>query len=640
MAVTDANLTAIFTQHLEAAQQMMRDADANVNEAFETFKDKSAYVYEPYEWQIASPPIIGFNPTVRQPIKPAMQALPPEPELLSLPTTIPNPTFAKPASFNVSAPVVAFPPEPSGEPTDTTGRAPTVSTPTFPNSPALLPLPSYALPYPYITIPEPPIINMPVFDGQVPPDMQPITLQEYLDKLQEAYELYAQDIPDRIRSNWVVWFRTMMNENPLIDELVNTVRNYLQTGGSGIPVPIEEAIVTRATDRVASEQRRATLQVYEDVAKRGLTLPGGMLMAGLREARQTSAEAVSKVATDVAIKNLELEHDHMKFMMQIGVQLEQFIMGFASDTGKLVLEANGQALEMVKLVLTGMLQINDAMIKIYLAKWEGYKAAVEVYRAKIAAVEAQIRVYEAEIRAEMAKVEINKATVDILQTIAMTNKAIADVYKTEVDAATARIEADRVRVMAYEASVRAYSVQVEAYKAKWDGYKSRVAGEVAKAQVYEAQVGGYSALINAYKAEIDGYSALTHNHAVQIDAMAKVNDSNLRAWTAQLDGVIRSYVAGIEAYGTEWRAVAEQLRGEAESVRIVADSLFKGYESEARIDTERAHEHLAEWRSKLEATLAAAQGLTQTAHISAQLASSALNGLTSFAGGLATAGAE
>jgi chromosome segregation ATPase len=364
------------------------------------------------------------------------------------------------------------------------------------------------------------------------------------------------------------------------------------------------------------------------------------LLAGLREARQVSAEAVSKVATDVAIKNLELEHDHMKFMMQIGVQLEQFIMGFASDTGKLVLEANGQAMEMVKLVLTGMIQINDAMIKIYLAKWEGYKAAVEVFKAKISAVEAQIRVYEAAIRAELAKVEINKATVDILQTVAMTNKAIADVYKTEVDAATARIEADRVRVMAYEASVRAYSVQVEAYKAKWDGYKSRVMGEEAKARVYESQVSGYNALIGAYKTEIEGYSALVHNQAVQIDAIAKTNDSALRAWTAKLDGVIRSYVAGVEAYGTEWRAVAEQLRGEAEGLRIVADSLFKGYESEARIDTERAHEHMAEWRAQLEATLNAAKGLGDVATVSAQMASSALNGLTSFAGGLATTGSS
>src|SRR5574337_575667 len=99
-------------------------------------------------------------------------------------------------------------------------------------------------------------------------------------------------MPALVQANWITWFRAMLNENPLIDQLAATISGYLNTGGSGIPVPIEEAIVTRATDRVTVEGRRATMQVYTDAAKRGLTLPSGALLAGLVGIQRQLAAAV------------------------------------------------------------------------------------------------------------------------------------------------------------------------------------------------------------------------------------------------------------------------------------------------------------------------------------------------------------
>jgi hypothetical protein len=635
MSAESTAIQAIFDTQLAAARDLTTGAQTALSSAFAAFTDVGLWAYEPYDWNVPSAPQIFFNPTYLTPIKPGAPTIPTQPTLLGYPA-LPNTTNPTMPVFTATAPTITFPNTPSGEPSDNTGNPPTIYSPTFGTAPALLTLPSYALPYPYITVPTPPTISYPSFDGVAPDDIASISLQEYLDKLTTSYASYSQDVPDLVRSHWFEWFRAMIGENPLIDKLATTISTYIDEGGSGIPEPIEEAIITRATDRVTAEQRRATLNVYDSAARRGLLLPSGMLLAGLKEARQTAAEAISKVATDTAMKNLELEHDHMKFMLQLGVELEKMIINFASDTAKAVLEANGQAIELTKLILTGMIEINNTIVRIYLAKWEGYKAAVEVYRAKISALEMQIRVYEAEIKAELAKVEINKAHVDVLTAVVNANRALVEMYKAGIDAESAKVESSRVAVMAFEATVRAYAARIEGYKAKWDGYRSATEGQVAKSKVYESQATAYTAVVNGYRAAVEGQSAIVKNVATTIEAIGKENEEQLKAWTAQIDGTLRAYVAGTEAYRAEWGAIGEQLRGYANAGQIMGEFLARMYTTETNIEMERAREHLAAWRSQLEGALHAAEGVTHTSQVAGNIAASALNGLSTFAGVLAT----
>jgi hypothetical protein len=66
----------------------------------------------------------------------------------------------------------------------------------------------------------------------------------------------------------------------------------------------------------------------------------------------------------------------------------------------------------------------------------------------------------------------------------------------------------------------------------------------------------------------------------------------------------------------------------------MGDFLARMYSTATQIDIERAHQHLAEWRGSLEATVASGKGVTDSANVAANVASSALNGLTAFAGAL------
>jgi hypothetical protein len=140
--------------------------------------------------------------------------------------------------------------------------------------------------------------------------------------------------------------------------------------------------------------------------------------------------------------------------------------------------------------------------------------------------------------------------------------------------------------------------------------------------------------VNAYRATIEGYTAKVRADGERIRAVGQQNEENLKAWSTQMELWLKEYVAQTEAYKAEWGGVAEIVRGVAEGTRIVADSLFKGYEVEARIDTERAREHLSEWNASLQAMIQSANGLTQTAHVASDLAAAALNSITAFSGQL------
>jgi len=636
MADQSAAIAQLFDQERSLATQLLQDATTEIQQVFTTLGQSNIYAYSPYNWQSPSPPIIGPLPALNGPSRPGRPANPLKPVLAPVTINIPNPTFGTAPTNAVVSPSITIPSSSITLPSDNTGSVPSVSTPNFPGVPSLLSLPSTALPYPFLTIPNAPVLSAVAFSAQAPDDIATMTVQQYLDQLAASYTQYSQSIPMLVQNNWLLWFNAMVGNNPNIRIIDGIITTYMTAGGAGVPVPIEEAIITRAVDRTSAEYRRARTAVWEDVSKRGLTLPSGALQAGLRAARGMAAEAASKVAVDVGIKNLELEHDHMKFMITMGVELNKVLLGFASETAKVVVECNAQAIELTKLVLTGMIEANNMLVKVYLAKWEGYRAAVEVFKARIQAQEMQIQLYKAQIEAELAKTEINKATVEVLNAIVNANRGIVDMYKSQIDAETAKLEADRIRIMGYEAQIRAYVSRVEAYKAQWEGYKAQVEGQVAIATVYRTQIEAYTAQVNAYKANVEAYGEQVRGYTAQVEAVSKVNNTQLQAWSIELEGVLKAYVADTSAYAENWKAVGEQARAGANITAIQTEFLSKMYTTQVQIDIERAREHLAQWRSQLEGSLQATAGQTHAANVTAQLAGSALNGLTAFAGTLST----
>jgi hypothetical protein len=629
------NVDQVFADYSALAQQLATDATTAIQTAGAALSTTGFYEYAPFEFQSPVMSFGGANITFDRPGKPTTPNLRTVPTVDRVPTGLEE--FNKALLGSVPlAPTVSAPSKP-GESLPSVPTSPTVmQSLNLPSVPNLLPMGSTTLPYATVAIPTPPAWSSPQFTGVAPGDVQSISMNEYLALLTASYDKYASSIPNLVRSNWRTWYQTLLADHPQLTKLQNVLSSYLDTGGSGVPAVLEDAIVTRAKTRVVGEQRRATSKVWDEMAKRGLWMPSGALAAGLKEAAQLEAESTSKVITDVALKNLDLEHDHMKFMVNAGRELETSLCNVSIDTAKVCAELNGQAIEITKLVLTGMIEINKAIIQIYIAKWEGYKAAVEVYKAEIQAIESRVRVYEAEIRAELAKTEVDKAYVQVLTAITNANSTIASMYKTQIEAETAKLEIDKVHAQLYEAQIRAYVGQVDAYRARWDGYGSEVRANLATAQVYESQVRGYTAGVDAYRAEAGAYEAKVRGFAAMTDAIARSNEANLRAWTAEIEGLLKVFGTEMEAYKAEWQATIEKVRVQSVYWQSNVESLRAYNSTETQIQMEQGREHLTQWVQQLEAALRAAQSLSQLSSVSGSLAQSALSGITGFAGTLAT----
>lgn len=629
MAASDPE--AILIEHEKMAQDLLGSASGAIQNAAGALANSASLGFTPFQFMYPSMSFGSPNKTIEEPKKPTTPKLRAIPIVQTIPTDIPSFTqvFAETAPHppNIAVPTVPNPNLPA-EFTPPAGQQEL----NLPNQPNLLPISETGLPFPSINIPGSPTINDPVFAGQAPADPTTITLAEYLAQLTTSYAQYSSMLPDLIKSNWRTWYAILLADHPQIAQLQGILNTYFVTGGAGIPVPIEIAIATRAGSRVAGEQRRARAKVYDAMDKAGLFLPSGTLLAGLKESAQLESEAASKVITDVAIKNLDLEHDHMKFMLELGVKLESTLIDASLGIAKVLTEINGQAIEITKTILNGMVEINKIIVQIYLAKWEGYKAAVEVYRAQIAANDARIRVYEAQIRAELAKTEVNKSFVDMIQALAQANTAIVAMYKTQIEGETAKLEIDRIRVLIYEAQMRGYVGQVEAYKARWEGYTAEVNGQLAQSKLFESQMLGFKGSIDAFVAQANAYESRTRGLAVRADAVSKTNAALLSSWTAEADGVLKSFGYDMESYKTQWLVEVERLKIEASYWAVGMETIRAFNSTNAQLQMEMGREHLTQWVQQLEGNLRAAQGLGSLAGVSGSLAASVLAGVTSFAG--------
>jgi hypothetical protein len=211
-----SDVAAIFTNHLTQAQNMTNQAAAGVQAAFAAFA--SIEPYTAYEWQSGSPPVIGYNPTFPTPGKPALGALQGNPALAPYPAVG---TIAKGSvpSLTATKPSFTYPTAPSGEPSDSTGTVPRMSTLSIPPKPNMYPLPAATLPYTTLNLPPHPVWTDPIFNAKPPEDITSITLEEYLAMLTQAFAEYADTIPRLVQGHWLEWYRAMLGENPLIKKI-------------------------------------------------------------------------------------------------------------------------------------------------------------------------------------------------------------------------------------------------------------------------------------------------------------------------------------------------------------------------------------------------------------------------------------
>ena len=97
------------------------------------------------------------------------------------------------------------------------------------------------------------------------------------------------------------------------------INNTIVNGGTGIPADVEAQIWQRGRDKEAADAARLVYEAQSAFAARGFSLPSGALAARMIEVQQEAANKSSTYARDVAVKQIDVEIENIRFAVKLAV---------------------------------------------------------------------------------------------------------------------------------------------------------------------------------------------------------------------------------------------------------------------------------------------------------------------------------
>lgn len=212
----------------------------------------------------------------------------------------------------------------------------------------------------------------PVFTGNmnIVPDIKSAFSEAFGDfkpEMEESLANYiARFFPELVRSTTDNW-----------------ICNTILYGGTGIPAEVENAIWERARSKEVLEARRIENEAIKTFSGRGFPLPPGALASQVQMAQQEAANKISTIGRDIAIKNIEIEIENIKFAIQQGVAVRSSVLSALGSYIKAYMSPIELALDKARI-------LGDAQQRLW-------SSSADYYRAMIA--EAQLTLSADEINA-------------------------------------------------------------------------------------------------------------------------------------------------------------------------------------------------------------------------------------------------
>jgi chromosome segregation ATPase len=341
-------------------------------------------------------------------------------------------------------------------------------------------------------------------------------------------------------------------------------------GGTGLPIPIEQALFDRALQREEMSAQQAVNQAHQEWAARGFSLPGSTLLARVSEAHNANRAARAQINREVTIQYHNQEIENLRFAVQQGVALEaQWASQFS------------QAYELARQTADGFYRVAVAVLESRIAR---LRAALEIYQADIQAFRDRIQI-------ELSKLEVFRSRLEAQRLIGDLNKLDVDIYVAQLQGVLAGVEVFKARVEGANAQIRAEVSKVDVFRGQVDGFRgllesdklqvdiftSRTNAEEAKVRTYTAEVQGYAERVRAFSAEVQSESS-------RMDSLTRFSESKVREYATRVDawrtqvGIdierIRAAVAVFEAetgrYNAELGAETARVEGESRNTEIAA----------------------------------------------------------------------
>lgn len=431
-----------------------------------------------------------------------------------------------------------------------TGSPPDLDEIDTPEAPTLRPVTSPNLRDLYEpTIPD---LNIPEFIAKEPeePPAPPENLRQEFDSIynQMVPEMKAQ--VDGEAEQFIERFYP--GSTQMLGKLMDRLNTYLE-GGTALPEEVEQGIYDRARSRVYNELRHTEGQAWEQAARRGHTLPPGILLQQVRQAHQDAANNNAQTAHEVAKQQAELEQQNLQFAVSTAVELQAAVRNGSVQYAQTLLQVNQQAMQYAQSVIGYMV--------------EAYNLAVQKYRTDLEHEQTRIQIFEARIRSEMAKVDKFNAEVRFAEAIGQMNQLDLQQMAQELDI-------NRNRISLYAEEMRAVATRLEQQRLQLDRFRSEIEAYDAKARAkesefraYEAAMSGDRAKVDAKTAEYDGYR--THVGGLESRNRAEIQQQEAIATNNQ--NVVEKYKAELTPYLTEVDVNKTEFQGEVDAYRAKLD---------------------------------------------------------------------
>lgn len=539
------------------------------------------------------------------------------------------------SEYSIAIP--STPPPPSIHTVDT-GGLDSVSRPTgvIPESPDIL-------------MPQAPTLVEPEKPG-APPSFSDVSIPEYVrEPLPLVPELFDLDIPDAPEVDFSEFdvvrpdFREpdeYLYDNNLVEDttsLAEVLRDKFDgwnpdsvklrdrwaemiESGTGLPAEVEQLIFDRAANREEASSQQALMQVRDEWAERGFSLPGSTVLARELEIHKQNRIEKGRVNREITIQFHTQEIENLRFAVQQGAALEgqrfeQFIR--TTDAATSIVDNFYRVAQSLFSVHVEMLQAQIAI----------YQADIQAFRERLQIELSKLEIFRSQLEAARISGEINQQRVQIYQSQLQGVLAGVEVFRAEVQGANAQIEAQVNQMRLYQSRLEAYKADWDGERTKFDIYSTRVNAEQAKTQLYQAQIQAFSERVRAYGISVDA-------EATKVNAQTSVNDSETRVYSALTDQWSKSVDAEIQTM----QAKVEEYRGKIAAFSALASaeqSRVEGESRNARISFEAAQAEVAATLKKVDQQIEqirtaygiGLESLRGAATVTGQLAGSALSAI-------------
>jgi hypothetical protein len=441
-----------------------------------------------------------------------------------------------------------------------------------------------------ITLPDKPSLNSPTLDIVTLGTLLDLQLPDKPDVVLSGFNVNA---PDELVVSAQAWSFSIDNiliaDDPMVEAIMDRLTDNIVNGGTGLTPEIEDAIWKRDLERMELQLSDTTTKVTSMWAKKGWSLPDGLLAHSLSEVQKEYMNKRIDRSREISIEQAKLEQANLFKSIELAVSVAFKLIDALEKYQALILSVQENTAKYANEYIKLQIEIHNNKIDLY-------KARVQAYEILIRAAMVEVDIYKAQLEGELAKVNINSATVKIYSEqisaslakykgVLEGNQIISQIFNTEMQGALAQANIQESQVKIYAEKIRAVQAQVD---------------------VYKAEVGGYTAEIEAEKTKIDA------------------NIARITAWAKTVDAKIAVQNLNIESV----RATGQFNISTAEIMNKATEQLIKFQVSEAELQTSNAEITSRAITAKGNAMVEAARGV---AAATASMASGAMAAVSAHA---------